>query len=42
VKSTFLNGALEEYVYVEQSPGCILKGKEEKVNKFKNDLYGLR
>ncbi|GKV47717.1 hypothetical protein SLEP1_g54586 [Rubroshorea leprosula] len=42
VKSTFLNGWLEEDVYVEQPEGFIVQGKEEKVYKLKKALYGLK
>jgi hypothetical protein len=42
VKSAFLNGELEEEVYVVQTPGFEQKGKEEKVFKLRKTLYGLR
>lgn len=34
VKSAFLNGELKEEVYVEQSQGFVIQGKEEKVYKL--------
>lgn len=42
VKSTFLNGALLEDVYVKQLPGFMLKGQETKVLHLIKALYGLR
>jgi hypothetical protein len=42
VKSTFLNGILEEEVYVDQPPGFQIRGKEYKVYKLKKALYGLK
>ncbi|KAL0462043.1 UNVERIFIED_CONTAM: Retrovirus-related Pol polyprotein from transposon TNT 1-94 [Sesamum latifolium] len=42
VKSAFLNGEIEEEVYVEQPEGFIIKGKEEKVCRLNKDLYGLK
>ncbi|KAJ4788299.1 polyprotein [Rhynchospora pubera] len=42
VKSAFLNGVLEEEVYIEQPPGYIKEGQEEKVLKLKKALYGLK
>ncbi|PNX64760.1 reverse transcriptase, partial [Trifolium pratense] len=42
VKSAFLNGVLEEEVYIEQPPGYMKVGKEEKVLKLKKALYGLK
>jgi hypothetical protein len=41
VKSAFLNGDLQEEVYVEQSTGFIIAGKEHKVVKLKKALYRL-
>ena len=42
VKSAFLNGVLEEEVYVEQPEGFIVKGAEKKVYRLKKALYGLQ
>ncbi|CAL2278987.1 unnamed protein product [Prunus armeniaca] len=42
VKSAFLNGVLEEEVYVEQRQGFLVEGGEEKVYKLKKALYGLK
>lgn len=42
VKSAFLNGPLEEEVYITQPPGFELKGSEDKVLKLKKALYGLK
>ncbi|GAU48263.1 hypothetical protein TSUD_405090 [Trifolium subterraneum] len=42
VKSTFLNGPLEELVYVTQPPGFVIEGKEDMVYRLKKALYGLK
>ena len=42
VKSTFLNGDLQEEVYVSQPAGFIIQGAEHKVLKLKKALYVLR
>ena len=42
VKSAFLNGELEEEVYVEQPQGFEVKGKEEKVYRLRKALYRLK
>ena len=42
VKYAFLNGKLEEDVYIEQLEGFILSKKEEYVFKLKKALYGLK
>ncbi|KAK4386673.1 Retrovirus-related Pol polyprotein from transposon RE1 [Sesamum angolense] len=42
VKSAFLNGYIDEEIYVEQPPGFIAKGSEEKVLRLKKALYGLK
>ena len=42
VKTTFLNGHLEEEIYILQPEGCITPGKENKVCKLRKSLYGLK
>jgi hypothetical protein len=42
VKSAFLNGELEEVVYVAQPTGFVAKGEEQKVLRLHKALYGLR
>ena len=42
VKSTFLNGILQEEVYVQQPPGYHKIGHEQKVYRLKKALYGLK
>lgn len=39
VKSTFLNGELTEEVYVQQPPGFIIAGSEQKVLRLHKALY---
>jgi hypothetical protein len=41
IKSLFLNGDLQEEVYIEQPTGFIIAGMEHKVLKLKKALYGL-
>jgi hypothetical protein len=42
VKSAFLNGDLNEEVYMEQQEGVELFDKPDLVGKIKKDLYGLK
>eukprot|EP00253_Pinus_taeda_P011981 PITA_11981 len=42
VKSAFLNGYLEEEVYVEHPQGFEVEGKENNFYKLKKALYGLK
>ena len=42
VKSSFLNGYLEEEVYVEYTQSYEVPGQEHKVHKLKKELYGLK
>jgi len=42
VKSAFLNGVLEEEIFVEQPEGFRVAGQEDKVYKLKKALYGLK
>ena len=42
VKTAFLNGDLEEEIYMEQLEGCVVPKKEKKVCKWVKSLYGLK
>ncbi|KAM1480911.1 hypothetical protein ACFX2I_028001 [Malus domestica] len=42
VKSAFLNGVLDEEVYVEQPDGFVAKGEEDRVYRLHKALYGLK
>ena len=42
VKFAFLNGYLEEELYVEQPIGYVVEGQEDKVLKLKKALYGMK
>ena len=42
VKFAFLNGKLEEEVYIEQPEGFLLSEKKDYVCKLKKDIYGLK
>ncbi|KAG8482698.1 hypothetical protein CXB51_024274 [Gossypium anomalum] len=40
--STFLNGFLEEEIYIDQPQGFVVSGKEQMVYRLKKALYGLK
>ena len=42
VKSTFLNGKIEEEVYIEHLEGFLLLENRDYVCKLKKALYGLK
>ena len=42
VKSVFLNGVLDEEIYMEQPQGFITPGSETKVCHLKRAIYGLK
>jgi hypothetical protein len=42
VKTAFLNGELEEKIYMTRPDGFLVKGQEDKVCKFMKSLYGLK
>ena len=42
VKSAFLNGYIEEEVYVEQPQWYEVPGQEHKLYRLKKELYGLK
>ena len=41
VKTTFLNGSLNETIYMVQPEGFIEKGQEKKLCKLQKSIYGL-
>ena len=42
VKNSFLNGNLEEDIYMRQLKGFIAKGQEHMVCKLQRSIYGLK
>lgn len=42
VKATFLNGVIEEEVYIEQPEGFETNEKQTHVRRLKKSLYGLK
>lgn len=42
VKIAFLNGKVEQEVYIEQLEGFVIHGMESHVCKLKKSLYGLK
>ena len=42
IKTTFLNGSLDETIYMVQPEGFIVKGQEKKVCKLQKSIYGLK
>lgn len=42
VKIAFLNGELNEEIYIEQPVGFIVKGQERKVYKLQKSIYDLK
>jgi hypothetical protein len=41
-KTTFINGELEEEIYMTQPNGFLLKGQENMMCKMQKSLYGLK
>jgi hypothetical protein len=42
VKTTLLNGELEEEIYMTRPDGFVVKGQEDKVCKLLKSLYGMK
>ena len=42
VKTAFINGELDEEIYIEQPKGFIMQGQEHKACKLIKSLYGLK
>ena len=42
VKAAFLNGKIDEEVYIEQHEGLVTHGNKTHVCKLKKALYGLK
>ena len=42
VKTAFLNGDLDEEIYIEQPEGFIIPGQEKKVCRLVKSLYGFK
>jgi hypothetical protein len=42
VKTTFLNGELDEEIYMKQPEGFVMHGQENMVCRLRKSLYGLK
>jgi len=42
MKRSFLNGDLEEEIYISQPEGCVVPGQENKVYKLRKSLHSLK
>ena len=42
VKTTFINGELEENIYMTQPEGFVMEGKEHLGCRLKKSIYGLK
>ncbi|HEV7736248.1 MAG TPA: reverse transcriptase domain-containing protein, partial [Chlamydiales bacterium] len=42
IKTAFLNGELEEEIYMEQPEGFVVEGQEDKAGRLVKSIYGLR
>ncbi|KAK8696391.1 hypothetical protein V6N13_001527 [Hibiscus sabdariffa] len=42
IKTAFLNGELDEEIYMEQPEGHVVSGEERKVCRLVKSLYGLK
>jgi hypothetical protein len=42
VKKTFLNGEVDEEIYMQQPDGFVAPGQENKVCRLQKSLYGLK
>ena len=42
VKTVFLNGSLDETIYMVKLEGFIKKGQEKKMCKLQKSIYGLK
>ena len=42
LKNVFLNGELNDEIYIEQQVGSLVKGQAKKVWKFKRSIYDLK
>jgi hypothetical protein len=42
VKTAFLNGELDEEIYMDKPDGYVVEGQERKVCKLLKSLYGLK
>ena len=42
IKTTFLNGELDEEIYIEEHEGFISSGQEKKVCRLVKSIYGLK